>query len=114
VLGDGGGTWSFCHVEDAASATVAAVTSEDELRGVFNIVDEEPAPVRDWLPAYARALGAPRPRRVPAALGRLVAGPIPTHLATRAPGASNARAKARLGWSPRFPSWRAGFDQALG
>jgi 2-alkyl-3-oxoalkanoate reductase len=112
LVGDGGGVTSFIHVDDAAAATVAAC--ERGAPGVYNVVDDEPAPFRDWLPFYAEAIGAKPPRRVPAWLARLVAGRFAVGMATAARGASNAKAKRELGWEPRFPSWRQGFREALG
>jgi 2-alkyl-3-oxoalkanoate reductase len=112
VIGSGGGVWSFIHIEDAASATVAAV--EHGGRGLYQVVDDEPAPVREWLPALASALRAKPPRRVPRWLGRLAAGEAATVMMTEARGASNAKAKRELGWQPRFPSWRQGFAEGLG
>ena len=97
LIGDGGGVWSFIHIEDAAAATAAAV--EHGPPGVYNIVDDEPAPVREWLPVLASALGAKPPRRIPRWLGRLVAGEGATIMMTDARGASNAKAKRELGWS---------------
>jgi nucleoside-diphosphate-sugar epimerase len=82
--------------------------------GVYNVVDDEPAPVREWLPVLASALGAKPPRRIPRWLGRLVAGEAATLLMTEARGGSNAKAKAELGWELKYPSWRAGFAQGLG
>lgn len=104
IIGDGGGMSSFIHVADAADATVAAV--ERGTRGVYHVVDDEPAPVREWLPVVASTLGAPPPRRVPRWLGRLVAGQMVVTMSTETRGASNARAKEVLGWTPRHPSWR--------
>jgi 2-alkyl-3-oxoalkanoate reductase len=112
IVGDGGGISSFVHIEDAASATAAAVTTDAP--GVYNVVDDEPAPVREWLPALADALGAKPPRRVPRWLGRIVAGDAATVMMTEARGASNARAKRELGWDLRYPSWRLGFTKGLG
>src|ERR687898_515121 len=109
VVGDGGGVWSFVHVEDAADATVAAVTFGR--RGLYNIVDDEPAPVAEWLPALARAVGAPEPRHVPLWLGRIFAGEVGAVMMTEVRGASNAKARRELGWQPRHPSWREGFAQ---
>ncbi|HZB06879.1 MAG TPA: NAD(P)-dependent oxidoreductase [Thermoleophilaceae bacterium] len=109
VVGDGGGVWSFVHVEDAADATVAAVTFGR--RGLYNIVDDEPAPVAEWLPALARAVGAPEPRHVPLWLGRIFAGEVGAVMMTEVRGASNAKAKRELGWQPRHPSWREGFAE---
>jgi nucleoside-diphosphate-sugar epimerase len=112
VVGKGTGVVSFLHVEDAAGATVVA--AERGAPGVYNVVDDEPAPFADWLPVYAEALGAKRPWRVPAFIARLVAGPSAAALATQLRGASNAKAKRELGWQPRYPSWRQGFREALG
>jgi 2-alkyl-3-oxoalkanoate reductase len=111
VVGEGGGVFSFIHVEDAADATVAAV--ERGAPGVYNIVDDEPAAMRAWLPAYAEALGAKPPRRVPLWLARFVAGRLVAELSTTLPGASNAKAKRELRWRPAHPSWRTGFAQSL-
>jgi nucleoside-diphosphate-sugar epimerase len=112
IVGDGGGVWSHVHVDDAAAATVAAVDHGQP--GIYNIVDDEPAPVREWLPALASALGAKPPRRIPRWLGRLAAGQVATVMMTDARGASNAKAKRELGWQLRYPSWRQGFAQGLG
>jgi 2-alkyl-3-oxoalkanoate reductase len=112
IVGDGGGVWSHIHIEDAAAATVAAV--EHGRPGVYYVVDDEPAPVREWLPALARALDAKPPRRVPRWLGRLLAGEVATAMMTEARGASNEKAKRELGWKPRYSSWRQGFAQGLG
>jgi nucleoside-diphosphate-sugar epimerase len=109
VVGGGAGIWSFVHIEDAAEATVAAV--ERGRRGIYNIVDDEPAAVAEWLPAVAAALGARPPRRVPRAVGRLLAGEAATVMMTEVRGASNAKAKASLGWRPRHASWRQGFAE---
>ena len=109
IVGDGGGIWSFCHIEDAASATLAAL--ERPLPGaVLNICDDEPAPVRDWLPVLASAVGARPPRRVPRFVGRLLGGHV-IQMMCESRGASNARAKELLGWAPSVPSWREGFAQ---
>jgi nucleoside-diphosphate-sugar epimerase len=110
LVGDGAGVWSFIHIADAAEATVAAV--EHGERGIYNVVDDEPAPVADWLPALADTLGAPTPRRVPRFVGRLVAGEAGAIMMTDVRGASNARAKRELAWAPRHPSWRQGFEAA--
>jgi nucleoside-diphosphate-sugar epimerase len=107
LVGDGGGVWSFIHVADAAEATVAAV--EHGGRGVYNVVDDDPAPVREWLPALAGELGAKPPRRVPRWLGRLAAGEVATVMMTDVRGASNDKAKRELRWRPAHPSWREGF-----
>jgi len=112
VVGSGAGIFSFVHVDDAAAATVAAV--ERGAPGVYNIVDDDPAPTRLWLPAYAAALGAPRPLRIPTLLARLVAGRQVAESATRQRGASNQKAGRELGWRPAFPSWRQGFVSGLG
>jgi nucleoside-diphosphate-sugar epimerase len=107
IVGDGNGVFSFVHVDDAARATVAAI--EGEVRGALNVVDDEPAALREWLRVYAGALGAKPPRRVPAWLARLVAGPFAVAFATQGRGASNARARSELGWTPAYASWRTGF-----
>lgn len=107
IIGDGGGVFSWLHVDDAASAAVRAV--ESDVAGLFNVVDDEPAPVREWLPAMAAAFDAPRPLRVPEWLARLLAGPVVVAQMTRTPGVSNRRARGELGWSPSWPSWREGF-----
>jgi 2-alkyl-3-oxoalkanoate reductase len=112
IVGGGTGVWSFIHIRDAAEATVAALTHGQA--GTYNVVDDEPAPVREWIPALAQALGAKRPRSVPAWLARPLAGEYGVYTMTRAQGASNARAKAELDWSPRYVSWREGFRTALG
>ena len=112
IVGDGGGVWSLIHIEDAAAATAVAV--ERGRPGVYNIVDDEPAPVREWLPVLASALGAKPPRRIPRWLGRLAAGEAATLMMTEARGASNEKAKRELGWQPRYASWRQGFAQGLG
>jgi 2-alkyl-3-oxoalkanoate reductase len=111
VVGSGAAVFSFVHVDDAAAATVAAV--ERGAPGVYNVVDDEPAPMREWLPAYAEAVGAPAPLRVPKLLARLVAGPAAAAFATEMSGASNAKAKRELEWQQRYPSWRQGFREAL-
>jgi nucleoside-diphosphate-sugar epimerase len=110
IVGDGAGVVSFIHLDDAAAATVLALDHDGP--GVFNIVDDEPAPVREWLPALAHALGAAPPRRFPRWLARLVAGDVAVVMGTEARGASNAKAKRELGWEPRYPSWREGFAAA--
>ncbi len=107
LVGDGGAVWSFIHVADAAEATVAAV--ERGSRGVYNVVDDEPAPVAEWLPALARTLGAKPPMRVPRFIGRLFAGEPAAVMMTELRGASNAKAKRELAWRPTHPSWRGGF-----
>jgi nucleoside-diphosphate-sugar epimerase len=110
IVGDGGGIWSFVQLDDAAAATVLAL--EQGATGIYNIVDDEPAPVREWLPALAAAIGAKPPRRVPRWLARLVAGEVGVVLMTETRGASNRKAKAELGWALRHPSWRRGFADA--
>jgi len=112
IVGDGGGVWSYVHIEDAAAATAAAVDQGQP--GIYNVVDDDPAPVREWLPVLASALGAKPPRRVPRWLGRLLAGETATAMMTDARGASNEKAKRELGWQLRYPSWRQGFAQGLG
>ncbi|MGB8650715.1 MAG: NAD(P)-dependent oxidoreductase [Mycobacteriales bacterium] len=107
LVGDGRGVWSFIHVADAADATVAAI--ERGTRGVYNIVDDDPAPVAEWLPALARELGAKKPMRVPRLAGRLFAGQVGVVMMTELRGASNAKAKRELQWRPAHPSWRQGF-----
>jgi 2-alkyl-3-oxoalkanoate reductase len=110
VVGKGTGTFSFVQVEDAAAATVAAL--ERGAPGAYNVVDDEPAPMREWAPAFAAAVGAKKPLRVPAWLARIVAGPGAVAMATQLRGASNAKAKRELGWQLRYPSWRQGFAAA--
>jgi 2-alkyl-3-oxoalkanoate reductase len=112
IVGDGGGVWSHIHIEDAAAATVAAV--DHGRPGIYNVVDDDPSPVREWLPGLARALGAKPPRRIPRWLGRLAAGEMATIMMTDVRGASNAKAKRELGWQLRYASWRQGFVQGLG
>jgi 2-alkyl-3-oxoalkanoate reductase len=110
IVGDGGGIWPWIHLDDAAAATVLAL--EREGPAIYNIVDDDPAPVREWLPVLAQALGAKPPRRFPTWLTRLLAGEAVTVMSTEARGASNAKAKRELGWTPRYPSWRTGFPAA--
>jgi nucleoside-diphosphate-sugar epimerase len=112
IVGEGRGVWSFIHIEDAAEATVLA--AEQGARGVYNIVDDDPAPVAAWLPALAEAVGAKPPRRVPVWLGRLLAGDHAVSMMNEIRGASNAKARAQLGWAPRTPSWRVGFPALAG
>jgi nucleoside-diphosphate-sugar epimerase len=107
IVGNGAGVFPFIHVDDAASATVAAL--ERGAPGLYNVVDDEPAPVSDWLPVYAESVGAKKPHRVAALAARIAAGPWMTLQATRAPAVSNAKARAELGWAPRHASWRQGF-----
>jgi nucleoside-diphosphate-sugar epimerase len=110
LVGGGGGVWSFIHVADAAEATVAAV--EHGSRGVYNIVDDEPAPVAEWLPELAQQLGAKKPMRLPRFVGRLFTGEVGVVMMTELRGASNAKAKRELGWRPAHPSWRQGLAAA--
>jgi nucleoside-diphosphate-sugar epimerase len=110
IVGEGGGITSFIHLDDAAAATVLAV--ERGQPGIYNVVDDDPAPVRDWLPAMAAAIGAKPPRRVPRWVARLLAGEAAVMLMTESPGASNAKAKRELGWTLRYPTWRRGFVEA--
>jgi nucleoside-diphosphate-sugar epimerase len=112
IVGRGNGIFSFIHVDDAAAATVAAV--ERGAPGIYNVVDDEPAPLREWLPAYAEALGAKKPWRVPRFVARMVGGDYAVLMATALRGASNERAKDVLGWQPGHPSWRQGFRESLG
>ena len=107
VIGGGMGVWSFCEVTDAAAATAAAITRGAP--GIYNIVDDDPAPVREWLPGLSESLGAKPPMRAPAWLGRILAGPVAVALMTEARGAANDKAKRELGWAPRYGSWRDGF-----
>jgi nucleoside-diphosphate-sugar epimerase len=110
IVGDGGGIWSWIQLDDAAAATVLAL--EHDGPAIYNIVDDEPAPVREWLPVLAKALGAKPPRRFPTWLALLLAGEAVTVMSTEARGASNAKAKRELGWTPRYPTWRTGFPAA--
>ena len=112
IVGRGDGMFSFIHADDAAAATVAAL--QRCAAGIYNVVDDEPAPAREWLPVYAEALGAKPPFRVPTWLARIVAGPFAAVMATELRGASNAKAKRELGWEPVHASWREGFREALG
>jgi nucleoside-diphosphate-sugar epimerase len=111
IIGKGTGNFSFIHIDDAASATVAAL---ERGSGIYNVCDDDPAAMTEWLPAYAEALGAKRPRRVPVWLASWVAGKQAAVMATRLEGASNEKAKRELGWQPRYPSWRQGFRESLG
>ena len=110
LVGDAGGVWSFIHVADAAEATVAAI--EHGSPGVYNVVDDDPAPVAEWLPALAQELGAKKPMRVPRFIGRLFAGQAGVVMMTELRGASNAKAKRELAWRPAHTSWRQGFVAA--
>jgi 2-alkyl-3-oxoalkanoate reductase len=112
IVGDGGGVSSFIHLDGAAAATVLALDHDGA--GIYNIVDDDPAPVREWLPVLADVLGAKPPRHVPRWLARLVAGEAAVIMGTESRGASNAKAKRELGWTPRYPSWRQGFVAAYG
>ena len=112
LVGDGGAVWSFVHLDDAAAATVLALERGEP--GVYNIVDDDPAPVREWLPELATILGAKPPRHVPRWLAQMVAGESGVVLMTETRGASNEKAKRELGWTLRYPSWRQGFRAAYG
>jgi nucleoside-diphosphate-sugar epimerase len=112
IIGDGGGVSSFIHLDDAAAATVLALDHGGA--GSYNVVDDEPAPLREWLPVLAEVLGAKPPRHVPRWLARLVAGDAAVVMGTESRGASNAKARRELGWTPRYPSWRQGFVAAYG
>ncbi len=111
IIGDGAGVWSFLHIRDAAAATVAAL--EHGKPGVYNVVDDDPASVAEWLPLVAQAVGAKAPRRVPVWLGRLAAGEVGVSMMTQIRGSSNALAKRELRWQPAWPSWRQGFSRGL-
>jgi nucleoside-diphosphate-sugar epimerase len=111
LVGGGTGYFSWVHLDDAASATVLAV--EQQAQGIYNIVDDEPAPASEWLPYLAAAAGAKKPMRVPVWLARLLAGEIAVGMMTEGRGFSNARAKRELGWELRYPSWREGFREGL-
>ena len=112
LFGSGAGVWSFIHVRDAASATVAAMSRGSP--GIYNVVDDEPVPVNVWLPALANALGARPPRRLPAWVGALLLGDGGLSMMTLARGGSNAKSKRELAWQPSFASWRRGFVEGLG
>jgi nucleoside-diphosphate-sugar epimerase len=112
IVGSGDGVWSYVHIEDAATATVAAI--EGGRPGIYNVVDDEPAPVREWLPVLASALGAKPPRRIPRWLARIAAGESATVMMTDVRGASNEKAKREFDWQLRYPSWRQGFALGLG
>jgi nucleoside-diphosphate-sugar epimerase len=111
IIGAGTGVWSFLHIDDAASATLAAI--EQTASGLFNITDDEPAPVREWLPFLVRAIGAAPPRHLPGWLGRLLIGRHGMALMNETRGAANAKAKSALGWQPRYATWREGFRTGL-
>jgi 2-alkyl-3-oxoalkanoate reductase len=112
VVGDGEGVWSLIHLEDAASATVLALGHEGP--AIYNIVDDEPAPTRVWVTELAKILAARPPRHLPKFAARVLAGETLVVMATQSRGASNAKAKAELGWRLRYPSWRQGFVAAYG
>jgi nucleoside-diphosphate-sugar epimerase len=112
IIGNGAGVWSFIHVDDAADATIAAIKYGKA--GVFNIADDDPAPVAVWLPALARALNAEPPRKIPAWIGRIAAGEVGVSMMTKIRGISNKKAKHELNWEPRYKSWREGFRTGLG
>jgi nucleoside-diphosphate-sugar epimerase len=112
IVGSGGGVWSFAHADDVAAATAIAVERGEP--GVYNVTDDDPAPVREWLPVLAEAIGAAKPRRVPVWLARLLVGELGVVMMTEIRGASNAKAKRELGWTLRYPSWREGFRTGLG
>ncbi len=112
IVGKGTGTFSFLHVDDAADATVAAVQGGPP--GIYNVADDEPAPLHEWLPVYAEAIGAKRPFRVPGFLAALLGGRAAAAMAQQLRGASNAKAKRELGWQPAYPSWRQGFAASIG
>jgi 2-alkyl-3-oxoalkanoate reductase len=112
IVGDGDGVWSLIHVADAAAATVLALERGEP--GVYNVADDDPAPVREVLPVMAEALGAPPPRKVPAWLAKLFAGEMGVIIMTQIRGASNAKARRELGWTLRYPSWRQGFPATYG
>jgi nucleoside-diphosphate-sugar epimerase len=112
IVGGGDGTFSFIHVDDAVTATLCAV--ERGAPGVYNVTDDEPAPIREWVPAYAQAIGAKPPRKVPVWLAKLIAGKEVVGMATTLRGAANGKAKRELGWTPTYSSWRTGFRDALG
>jgi 2-alkyl-3-oxoalkanoate reductase len=111
LVGDGGGVWSWIHLDDAAAATVAAL--ERGRPGIYNVADDEPAPVSEWLPYLAQTIGAKPPLRVPAWLGRIAAGEVPVRWMTEGRGASNTKIKRELGWQPVYASWRNGFREGL-
>jgi nucleoside-diphosphate-sugar epimerase len=110
-VGRGTGIWSFIHIDDAAAATALAV--DRGAPGIYNIVDDEPAPVSEWLPYLAEVLGAKAPRRVPVWLARLIVGEPLVSMMTKLRGSSNAKARRELVWRPAYPSWRDGFREGL-
>jgi nucleoside-diphosphate-sugar epimerase len=111
IVGQGTGVWSFLHLEDAAGATLAAL--EHGQRGIYNIVDDDPAPVNEWLPYLAQCVGAPPPRHVPNLLAQVLVGEHVVSMMNDTRGVSNAKARTELNWSPRWTSWREGFKHAL-
>lgn len=111
IIGDGRGVWSFVHIVDAASATIAAVERGNP--GIYNVADDEPASASEWLPELARIVGAPPPRHLPVWLGRIAGGAAVVSMFTRIRGAANGKAKRELGWTPRYASWREGFRYGL-
>ncbi len=111
IVGNGSGVWSWLHVDDAAAATVIAV--ECGPNGIYNIVDDDPAPLSEWLPYLAQAVGAKPPMRVPTWIGRLFAGEVGVSMTTRIRGSSNTKAKRELGWQPEWSTWRDGFRDGL-
>jgi nucleoside-diphosphate-sugar epimerase len=112
VIGDGAGIWSFTHIDDAAGGAIAAI--EWGPAGIYNLVDDEPAPVREWVPALAEAVGAPPPRHLPRLVGRIAGGPAAVAMMCEISGSSNAKAKRELGWTPVWPTWREGFVRGMG
>ena len=112
VVGRGTAVYSYIHIDDAAGATVAAL--DHGAPGAYNVVDDDPAPVREWLPEYAGVLEARPPHKVPRLIARIAAGRLAVYMMTGLQGATNAKAKRELGWEPRWPSWRQGFREALG
>jgi 2-alkyl-3-oxoalkanoate reductase len=110
LIGDGAGWWSFVHVEDAAAATVKAL-EHGKPGSIYNIVDDDPAQVREWLPALAEIVGARRPFHLPAWVARIVAGEHLVSMMTQVRAGSNRKARTELGWQPAYPSWRAGFSE---
>jgi nucleoside-diphosphate-sugar epimerase len=113
VIGNGGGVWSFIHVDDLAEATIAAI-ERGKPGSIYNIVDDEPVAAATWIAGLADAVGAKPPRRVPVWLGKLAAGEVGVSMMTQIRGTSNAKAKRELGWRPRYRSWREGFRTGLG
>jgi 2-alkyl-3-oxoalkanoate reductase len=111
VVGAGESVWSFCHVDDAAQAAVDALGHTAP--GIYNVVDDDPAPTRVWIPAVAEIIAAKPPRHVPRSVTRVLAGPAMAAWSTEFPGASNQKARRQLGWSPSYASWREGFRDAL-